>query len=103
MIDSETRFLAFSYFISMKKLIKKSWYTVVVNLLDDQGNCASCWAFAACGALEAQIRNRTGKLYNLSAQNIVDCSPPLGQHFAFCTMFPTPHATTHVVVRPHFW
>jgi len=51
----------------------------VAGVLADQGNCASCWAFAACGALEAQIYNLTGTLYNLSAQNIVDCSPPLGQ------------------------
>jgi len=58
--------------------------SVVVNVLDDQGSCASCWAFAACGALEAQLYNITGELHNLSIQNIIDCSPPLGQHFASC-------------------
>jgi len=43
----------------------------------DQGNCGSCWAFSAVGAMEAALNianNTTGNSYNLSEQYLVsDC------------------------------
>ena len=39
-----------------------------------QGNCASCYAFSAIGALESASAQAKNKLVELSEQNIVDCS-----------------------------
>jgi len=49
-----------------------------VNPVKDQGQCGSCWAFSAIASLECANFQKTGKLPNLSEQQLVDCSGDYG-------------------------
>uniref|UniRef100_A0A8C6SUG4 Cathepsin S n=1 Tax=Neogobius melanostomus TaxID=47308 RepID=A0A8C6SUG4_9GOBI len=49
-----------------------------VTSVKDQKNCQSCWAFSAAGALEGLLAKTTGRLVDLSPQNLMDCSRPYG-------------------------
>ena len=45
-----------------------------VNAVQDQGQCGSCWAFSAVGAMESRYKIKNGQLYKLSEQQLVDCA-----------------------------
>jgi C1A family cysteine protease len=54
-----------------------SWRTNFSNVLtppSEQAACGSCWAFSAAGVLESAFALKTGKLQQVSANQIMDCT-----------------------------
>lgn len=66
--------LDMNVFLDIKNII----ITSIQLILNSQFACGSCWAFTATGALEGQVRNKTGKLIVLSVQQMMDCSEKWG-------------------------
>ncbi|EAR99933.1 papain family cysteine protease (macronuclear) [Tetrahymena thermophila SB210] len=53
----------------------------VVTAVKNQGECGSCWAFAAVGAIESHFSLKTGKSpIQLSEQQLIDCARQFDNH-----------------------
>lgn len=57
-----------------------NWRSIpgVVQPVQNQGSCGSCWAFAAIAALEGQMMLVNKRSQKLSEQEILDCVPERG-------------------------
>ncbi len=53
-----------------------TWHPLWTTNIRDQGNCGSCWDFAACAALESVIRIYSGEFLDLSEQQVLSCATP---------------------------
>lgn len=49
-------------------------------MVENQGQCGSCWTLTTTGALEGQYFIKAGYLVRLSAQHLMDCSGSFGNY-----------------------
>jgi cathepsin L len=47
----------------------------IVTAVKSQGSCGSCWAFASTAVIESHLAISTGKLFDLSTQQVATCTP----------------------------
>jgi len=52
----------------------------VVNPVQNQGECGSCYSFSGVCSMEGVVALKTGRLLKLSEQQVVDCSKTYGNY-----------------------
>ena len=63
--------------VAIEKRSSTTWWSesnTYVTAIKDQGDCGSCWAFAAVAVLESMAKIAGGSLIQLSEQEIIDCN-----------------------------
>ena len=61
--------------------ISKDWRELdKVSSVKNQGSCGSCWSFSATGSVESAWAIKNNILYNLSQQELIDCSTSYGNN-----------------------
>lgn len=50
------------------------WVDKAVGSVKNQGQCGSCWAFSAAGALEGLYALTNDKIVSFAPQQLVDCA-----------------------------
>ncbi|TDH68009.1 hypothetical protein CCR75_003802 [Bremia lactucae] len=78
---NDNKAMAMHQFSSFKEPGDIDWRLKgAVTPVKDQGACGSCWTFGTTGAMEGAVFNQQKKLYNLSQQNLLDCSWDYGNN-----------------------
>lgn len=52
---------------------KLDWTTLATTPVKDQGDCGSCWAYSVTEGVESGLFMATGKIVELSPQQLIDC------------------------------
>lgn len=65
--------LDFNYSTTVSAITGCTWNTSILTPVKNQGNCGSCWSFAACAAFEHSYAKLFGGLFDLSEQDLIAC------------------------------
>jgi cathepsin L len=66
-----------------------------VNPVKDQGQCGGCWAFSIVQCVEGEYAAKTGTLYSLSEQQLLDCIT--GESASGCSGGYPPNAWQYII------
>lgn len=72
-LDNEEVIRDFSVDASNVTYPEKADHSAVLNAIKNQGQCGSCWAFSAVGAMEGYQIIVKGQRYILAEQQLNDC------------------------------
>ena len=75
MINNDQKNINMNVFLDDSNITEVDWRkNHKVSSVKNQGQCGSCWSFSSVGAVESAWAIKHNVLYNLSEQELVDCS-----------------------------
>ena len=81
LLNNKTEFVEFVEFELDHVPFKVDWRkNHKVSSVKNQLHCGGCWAFSSSGAVESAWAIKNNVLYNLSQQELIDCSTDYGNH-----------------------